>query len=276
MSVVDYYKEPFLREEVSLPDGTARPLLRGRHAIVTGGGKGIGKGITLRLAAAGADVLICGNGNMDMAEATAEEARAFGVRVETLRADLASEDAAELIASEAVRLFGGIDILVSNAAYQPNLDLDGYTAKRFSDVMEINLFSPLRLISACAPYLKKSECGRVIIVSSVHGKKPTSFDAGYATSKGGLQMLLREAAIELRPFGVTVNAILPGGTAVEFKSGETFSFPSVKVERERKYPRCVGLGKPGDMGNLAVFLASDLSSYLTGVSIRVDGGLLLF
>ena len=273
---VDYYKEPFFTTETSLPSGETRKLLEGRNAIITGGGKGIGKGITLRLAAAGANVLIVGCGNMAMAEDTAEEARAMGVKAEAFRADLGEEGSAEAIKNEALRLFGGIDILVSNAAYQPNLDIDEYTPERFNQVMQINLWSPLRLVSVCAPHLKESGHGRVIFVSSVHGKRVAGFDVGYATSKGGLQMLMREAAAELRTDNVTVNAILPGGTAIEFKSGDTFTFKSQRRQRERTYNNPAGLGTPGDNGNLAVFLASDLAAYITGVSIRVDGGLVLY
>ena len=276
MSTVDYYKEPFFTSQTEFPSGETKMLLEGRNAIVTGGGKGIGKGITLRLAAAGANVLIVGCGNMAMAEETAEEARALGVKAEAFRADLAEESSAKAIRDKALQLFGGIDILVSNAAYQPNLDIDEYTPERFNQVMQINLWSPLRLVAACAPYLRESGHGRVIFVSSVHGKRVAGFDIGYATSKGGLQMLMREAAAELRTGNVTVNAILPGGTAIEFKSGDTFTFKSERRERERVYRNPAGQGTPGDNGNLAVFLASDLASYITGVSIRVDGGLVLF
>lgn len=273
---IDHYTDAFLREAAVLPSGESAPLLKGRRAIVTGGGKGIGKGITLRLAAAGADVLICGWGNMDMAETTAQEARALGVRAKTFCADLGQADTAEKIVREAVDFLGGIDILVSNAAYQPNLDLEEYTPERFERVMQINLWSPVRLVSACIPYLKESGHGRVILVSSIHGKRPSGFDIAYAASKGGLQMLLREAALELRRDNITVNAILPGGTHVEFKSGETFQMHQKRVKRQREYARVFGTGSPSDSGNLAVYLASDLSAYITGTSIRVDGGIVLF
>ncbi len=273
---IDHYAEAFLREAERLPSGSREPLLKGRRAIVTGGGKGIGKGITLRLAAAGADVLICGCGNMEMAEETAQEARSLGVRAKAFCADLAREDAADRIVQEAARFLGGVDILVSNAAYQPNLDLQDYTPERFEKVLQINLWSPVRLVSACVPYLRQSGHGRIILISSIHGKRPSGFDIAYATSKGGIQMLMREAALELRRDEITVNAILPGGTHVEFKSGETFQMPHKRVKREREYERAFGTGSPSDSGNLAVFLASDMASYITGTSIRVDGGIVLF
>ena len=276
MKEVDYFAEPFLREMISLPEEKVSTLLRGRAAIVTGGGKGIGKGISLRLAAAGADLLIVGCGNMGMAEETAEQCRAFGVRAYTLRADLAREEAAYAVRDEALARFGKLDILVSNAAYQPNLDADEYSSALFREVQEINLWSPLRLICACIPSLEQSPHGRILVISSVHAKRTTGFDIGYATSKGGLQMLVREAAAELSAKHVTVNTILPGGTNVEFKSGQTHGIKHIAVARDRQFPRNYHNGNPGDTGNLCVYLASDLGAHIHGVSIRTDGGLLMF
>ncbi len=276
MRQVDYYAEPFLREMVSLPEEKVSSLLRGRAAIVTGGGKGIGKGISLRLAAAGADVLIVGCGNMAMAEETAEQCRGFGVRAYALRADLALEESAYVIRDEVVARFGRLDILVSDAALQPNLDADEYSTALFRQVEEVNLWSPLRLICACIPLLEQSPAGRILVVSSVHGKRTSGFDIAYATSKGGLQMLVREAAAELSAKHITVNTILPGGTNIEFKSGETHSIKHVTVPRERTYAPNYRSGNPGDTGNLCVYLASDLGAHINGVSIRTDGGLLMF
>lgn len=276
MKEVFYFAEPFLREMVSLPEEKSSSLLRGRAAIVTGGGKGIGKAISLRLAAAGADLLIVGCGNMGMAEETAEQCRSFGVQAYTLRADLALEESAYVIRDEAVSRFGKLDILISNAAYQPNLDADEYSSALFRQVEEINLWSPLRLICACIPELEKSPAGRIIVISSVHAKRTTGFDIGYATSKGGLQMLVREAAAELSAKHITVNTILPGGTNIEFKSGETHSIKHLNVPRDRKYTGNYQTGNPGHTGNLCVYLASDLGSHINGVSIRTDGGLLMF
>ena len=276
MNQVDYYAEPYLRDMVSFSTGETVRLLKDRAAIVTGGGKGIGRGISLRLAAAGARVLIAGYGNMAMAESTAKEIRDSGGEACAFRVDLAQEEAAYALRDEAVRRFGGIDILVSNAAYQPNLDADEYPGALFRQVQEINLWSPVRLVCACVPYLEKSPYGRVIVISSVHGKRVSGFDIGYATSKGGLQMLVREAAAELCAKGVTVNAILPGGTNIEFKSGDTHAFKTCDVPRPRTYPTNYRVGNPGDTGNLAVYLASDLGAHINGVSIRTDGGLLMF
>ena len=276
MREVNYFGEPFLLEAVTLPSGEAAPILKDRAAIVTGGGKGIGKGISLRLAAAGAKLLIVGCGNMAMAEETAGQIRAMGGECHTLKADLALEESAYAIRDEAVRLFGKLDILVSNAALQPNLDADEYPSALFRQVEEVNLWSPVRLVSACIPLLEQSPCGRIIVVSSVHGKRTSGFDVAYAASKGGLQMLVREAAAELCAKRITVNAILPGGTNVEFKSGVTRSIHHLAVERERTYAPNYRSGNPGDTGNLAVYLASDLGAHITGVSIRTDGGLLMF
>ena len=272
---VDYYDAPALTAMTSLPDGAISSMLEGKRAIVTGGGKGIGKGISLRLAAAGAAVVIVGNENLTMAEETAAEIRSQGGKVAVIGADLSKPESPKKVVDFTLETFSGVDILVNNAAYQPNLDIDEYSGERFNMVMQINLYAYIRMITQCIPHLRECGEGRIINISSIHGKRPTDFDFGYAVSKGGIHMLTREAAAELWQYGITVNAILPGGTAIEFKSGDVSSFKGMRVERERKYNLNFP-GMPSDTGNLCVYLASGLGRHINGCAIRTDGGCVLF
>jgi NAD(P)-dependent dehydrogenase (short-subunit alcohol dehydrogenase family) len=252
-------------------------MLKGRTAIVTGGGKGVGAGISRQLAAEGVNVLINCNSNQDMAENTAAQIREAGGNAFVYRADVSDREQVDAMIRKTVELYGGLDIVVNNAAWQPNLDIDEYTEEFFDGIMNINYGGYFRCMQAALPYLKQSKCPRVINISSVHGKRPTDFDVGYSMAKGAIKMLTREAAIELAEFGITVNAILPGAVKIEFKSGYTTPFKARRLQRDRKY-NFFPLGRvatPDDVGELVVFLASERGSYITGASIRLDGGSML-
>ncbi len=252
-------------------------VLQGRTALVTGGGKGVGAGISRQLAAAGASVVLGYRSNPDLAIETEAAIRAEGGHALAFQADVGVRAQVDAMVSAAVDTFGGLDILVNNAAWQPNLDIDEYTEAFYDDIMNINLRGYFRCMQAALPHLKKSPCPRIINISSVHAKRPTDFDVGYAMTKGAMTMLTREAAVEFAPYGITVNAVLPGAIQIDFKSGYTTPMKRKPVERERKYPFCplARPGQPSEIGSLVAFLASDGSSYLTGSSIRADGGAVL-
>lgn len=249
--------------------------LKGRVAVVTGGGKGIGSGISRALAAAGAKVLFNYNSNPDMAIKTLELIKEAGGEAYTMLADVSDRNQVDAMIQKAVELYGGVDILVNNAAWQPNMDIDEYTEKDYDQIMAINLGGYFRCTQAALPYLKKNGYGRVINISSVHGKRPSDFDVCYSMCKGGIKMLTREAAVEFKKYGITVNAILPGGIKIEFKSGVTHTFKRNHVERERKYDYLFKGGLPEDIANIVVFIASDEGSHLSGTSVRADAGAML-
>ena len=267
----DVWQRPALTLETDASGGLA-PILAGRRAVVTGGGKGIGRGISSRLARAGAEVLICGSGNMDMAYAARDEILERGGRAYCLQADLSESGGPEAVAREARRLFGGLDILVNNAAYQPNLDITEYTHSLFEKVLAIDLYAQMELISLCLPMLRESSEGRIVNIGSVHSKRPTGFDIGYATAKGGVLMLTREAACELHGTSVTCNCILPGATLIEFKSGETHRLHTEPRQRERTDFLAPVRGLPEDTGDLCVYLCSRMGRHINGCAIRTDGG----
>lgn len=250
--------------------------LEGRVAVITGGGKGIGAGISKALAAQGAKVLFNYNSNPDMAQKTVAEIQQAGGMAFTLYADVAQRQQVDAMMAKAVELYGGIDILVNNAAWQPNMDIDEYTDEDYDRIMDINLAGYFRCMQAALPYLKRSQCPRIINISSVHAMRPGDFDVCYSMTKGGIKMLTREAAVEFAKYGITVNAILPGGIKIEFKSGHTHPFKRKRVERARKYDLSFFKpGVPADVANVVLFLASEKSQHISGASIRVDGGAML-
>jgi len=251
--------------------------LNGRIAVVTGGGKGIGAGISKALASEGAKVLFNYNSNKDMAERTASLIREAGGYALTCYTDVGDRNQVDSMMKKAADTFGGIDILVNNAAWQPNLDIDEYTEDFYDRIMNINLGGYFRCIQSALPYLKQSKCPRIINISSVHGKRPSDFDVCYSMTKGGIKMLTREAAIEFGKYGITVNAILPGGVKIEFKSGYTTPFKTKHIDRDRKYHR-FPLGREAvteDVANIVLFLASEQSYYISGAGIRMDGAAML-
>ncbi|HEY5561456.1 MAG TPA: SDR family oxidoreductase [Clostridiaceae bacterium] len=251
--------------------------LKGRCAVVTGGGKGIGAGISKALAAEGVRVLINCNSNPTMAEATAKEIIESGGEAVVYPTDVSDRAQVDAMMKKANELFGTIDILVNNAAWQPNLDIDEYKEETFDEIMNINLGGYFRCIQAVLPYMKDSKCGRIINISSVHGKRPGDFDPGYSMAKGAIKMLTREAALEYAAYGITVNQILPGAVMVEFKSGVSGPFKMRRLKRERqfKFFPLNHVGVPEDIANTVLFIASERSLYMSGTSMRLDGGSML-
>ena len=279
---IDYLERPTLVSMTYPGTGETVRVLEGKRAIVTGGGKGIGKGISIRLAEAGASVVIVGNSNMTMAEETRALIEKRGGKAYTIGIDLAKPESAAKVVAFAVEKMGGIDILVNNAAFQPNMDVTEYSKELFQSVIDVNLISYLRMTMEALPWLKESGEGRIVNVGSVHSKRPTGFDFAYATSKGGVGMLTRETAAAYRRFGITANTILPGGTNIEFKSGEAGmekpnQIRTVRIARDREFqPAGYRYGFPSDTANLTVFFASKLGEHYNGCAVRADGGMVLF
>ena len=250
-------------------------LLEGRVAVVTGGGKGIGGGISKALASEGAKVLFNYNSNPDLANKTVSIIKENGGEAYTMGVNIESREQVDKMIKKAVDLYGGIDILVNNAAWQPNMDIDECTEEVYESVLNTNLAGYFRCIQSALPHLKKSDCPRIINISSIHAKRPGDFDVCYSMSKGGITMLPREAALELIRYGITVNAVTPGGIDIEFKSGESGPFKYKQVQRGRAYHRST-IGTPEDVANVVVFLASEKGKHINGTSIRVDKGAVLY
>ncbi|KKI89791.1 short-chain dehydrogenase [Bacillus sp. SA1-12] len=239
--------------------------LSGKVALVTGAGTGIGKEIAVELAKQGAKVAINYNSSEAGAKDTKQRIDEFYGDSIIVKADVSQKNEIDQMVKEVADHFGGIDILVNNAALQLNLDLFDYTDELYDKMMNINLKGYWQCIQAVTPYMKKKQCGRIINISSVHGKRPTDFDTVYSMTKGGIKMLARESAIELAKYGITVNTIAPGYVNVG-KGGDGSD--------RKKFPLGRG-GLPSDIAHMVCYIASDKTDYMSGASVRLDGASML-
>lgn len=248
----------------------------GRVALITGGGKGVGAGIARVFCKAGIRVCVGWNSSRELALKTLDEIKSAGGEAFLFKADVTDRAQLEAMAAETVRRYGGIDTLVNNAAMQPNRFIHGYDEETLRRVWDINIGGYLRALQVCLPYLTESEGGRVINVSSIHGKRPAVFDPGYAMTKAAIRLFTREAALELAAGNITVNSIELGTCRIEGKTGG-FAFPIRRPGETRENP-VDPMGRvcdPEDAGYLALYIASREAENLTGAGIRLDAGAML-
>ena len=243
---------------------------------MTGSGKGVGAGIVRVLCAHGMKCVINCNSNPQMAEETLKEIRDAGGEAFVYRADVSDPDQVKAMVNAAVERWGRLDVLVNNAALQRNLFIDQYNEESLSGLWNVNFSGYWRMIRAALPFLRKSPMPRIINIGSVHGKRPTCFDAGYAMTKGGVKMLTREAAIELQPEGIPVVCLSLGGCRIEFKTGKPEFCNSRPEETVNKRIRMQErLVLPEEVGETVRFLCSEAGAALTGDCIRIDCGQML-
>lgn len=247
-----------------------------RVALVTGSGKGVGAGIVRELSAAGMKCVINCNSNRAMAEETLAAVRSRGGEAFIIQADVSDPVQARRMVEETVERFGRLDVLVNNAAMQYNRFIDEYDEQLLSRQWDINFGGYWRMMKAALPHLRNSPMPRIINIGSVHGKRPTCFDAGYAMTKGAVKMLTREAAIELGPDGIPVTCISLGGCKIEFKTGRP-AFHNLRPPETvnpgiRQQDRLV---LPSEVGRLIRFLCSEAGAAMTGDCIRMDCGQML-
>jgi 3-oxoacyl-[acyl-carrier protein] reductase len=252
-------------------EGRMLNSIEGRSVIVTGASKGIGKGIARVLAAKGARVLVVAR-NIGPAEATANEIRAAGGKASALAADVSSWPDAQRIAAEATAQFGGIDILCANAGIFPAAKLHELTPEAWDEVLGTNLKGTFLTIKACLPAMKARRKGRIVVTSSITG--PVTGYPGwthYGASKAGQLGFMHTAAIELAPYNITINAVMPGNIKTEGLDGlgsEYLGQMTASIPMKR-------LGSVEDIAYAALFFASDEAAYITGQTLVVDGGQVL-
>jgi 3-oxoacyl-[acyl-carrier protein] reductase len=245
--------------------------LKSKSVIVTGGSKGIGKGIAKVFASHGAKVLIVARQLKD-AEATAQELIKAGGTASAFAADVTKLADMQAMARAASDRHGGLDVLCANAGIFPQAKIEELSPETWDEVMDTNLKGTFLAVKACIPYLKNSSQGRIVITSSITG--PVTGYPGwthYGATKAGQLGFMRTACIELAKYGITVNAVLPGNIVTEGLAG-------LGEEYQRSMAASVPLKRLGaveDIGHAAAFFASKEAAYVTGQTIIVDGGQIL-
>lgn len=244
-------------------------LLDGKVALITGAARGIGKAIALKYASEGANVAFTDLVIDEIAEQTVSEIKALGVDAKAYASNAANFDEAHAAVEEVIKDFGKIDILVNNAGITRDTLMLRMTEAQWDAVLTVNLKSAFNFMHAIAPVMMKQRSGSIISMSSVVGIGGNAGQANYAASKAGLIGLTKSMAKEIGPRGVRVNAIAPGFIITEMTAKLS---EEVRAEWAKSIPLRRG-GTPEDVANVATFLASDLSSYVTGQVIHVCGGM---
>lgn len=241
-------------------------LLEGKTALITGAARGIGKAIALRFAAEGANIAFT---DLAVNEETEAEIAALGVKAKSYASNAADFAETDALVARVKEDFGSIDVLVNNAGITKDGLMLRMTEQQWDAVIGVNLKSAFNFIHACVPIMMRQRGGSIINMASVVGVHGNAGQANYAASKAGMIALAKSIAQEMGPKGIRANAIAPGfiETAMTAQLPET-----VREDWMKKIPLRRG-GKPEDVADVALFLASDLSSYVSGQVIQIDGGM---
>jgi glucose 1-dehydrogenase len=260
---------------MTAPSATNAGRLAGRKALVTGSSKGIGRGIAVRLAQEGADVVINYNSDPRGADEALAEVHALGRRGAVIRANLGTVGEVRDLVTQSAEALGGLDVLVNNAGIEKHAPFWDVTESDFDAVLDVNLkgvfFATQAFVQQCRT---AGHPGKIINISSVHEELAFPNFAAYCASKGGVRMLTRTLAVELGPLGITINSIAPG--AIETPINTRLLNDPVKLQSLVRQIPLARLGKPADVAGLAVYLASADSDYVTGTTYLIDGGLTVF
>lgn len=246
--------------------------LEGKVAAITGGNQGIGLGIAQRFIQEGASVSICYLSDKPGTERVVEGLRSAGGNAVAIQADVSKIADGQRFISETVSQFGQLDILVNNAGVERRADFWEVTEADYDFVLSVNLKGLFFVTQAMVRYLIEAKRpGKIINISSVHEELPFPHFSSYCASKGGLKMITRNLSIELAPLGITINNIAPG--AIETPINKNLLNDPVKLKGLLENIPLRRLGKPQDVASIAAFLACEESSYVTGTTFVVDGGL---
>jgi glucose 1-dehydrogenase len=263
-----------------LPDYKTCPkLLIGQKAVVTGSSSGIGKAVAEGMARAGADVVINYARDAAGAQAAAKAIESEGGKAIIIQADVSKPDEVKSLFKQTLQAFGTIDILVANSGIQRDAQAIDMTLEQWNDVLGVNLTGQFLCIQeAVREFLRRGvrkeisvAAGKIICMSSVHEVIPWAGHVNYATSKGGIQMMMKSLAQELAPHRIRVNALGPGAIRTHintdaWKTKQAYADLMKLVPYKR-------IGEPEDIAQAAVFLASDMADYITGTTLFVDGGM---
>ncbi len=244
-------------------------LLEGKVAVITGAARGIGKAIALKFASEGADIAFTDLAIDEIGKATEQEIAALGVRAKGYASNAANFEEAHNVVAEIVKDFGRIDILVNNAGITRDGLMMRMTEQQWDMVINVNLKSAFNFIHAVTPIMMRQKGGSIINMASVVGVSGNAGQCNYSASKAGMIGLAKSIAKELGSRGVRANAIAPGFIITDMTAALS---DEVKAEWAKQIPLRRG-GTPEDVANVATFLASDLSSYVTGQVIHCCGGM---
>jgi 3-oxoacyl-[acyl-carrier protein] reductase len=245
-------------------------LLAGKTAIVTGASKGIGRSIAIKFAQQGANVAFTYLSSVEKGQALEQELAAFGIKAKGYRSDASNYAAAEALINDVVAEFGSLDILVNNAGITKDNLLMRMSEEMWDDVINVNLKSCFNTVKAATKTMMKQRSGSIINMTSVVGIKGNAGQANYAASKSGIIGFTKSVALELGSRGIRSNAIAPG--FIETEMTDALDEKTVQSWRDA-IPLKRG-GQADDVADACVFLASDMSSYITGQVLQVDGGML--
>jgi glucose 1-dehydrogenase len=247
--------------------------LQGKVAAITGGNRGIGLGIAQRFVQEGAAVSICYLSDKAGTEKIVEDLRANGAKAVAIQADVSKIADGQRFVAETTQQLGKIDVLINNAGVEKRAEFWEVTEADYDFVLNVNLKGLFFISQAFVKHHMQAKTGgKIINLSSVHEELPFPHFATYCASKGGVKMLTRDLSIELAPLDITINSIAPGAIETPINKALLNDPPKLKALLENIPLK--RLGEPSDVASVAVFLASDESSYMTGTTVFVDGGLL--
>jgi glucose 1-dehydrogenase len=271
-----------VRDDAILPAIPYAMNLQGQPALITGAGSGIGMATALGLAQAGADIVVNYIGDSAAAEDVAHRIEGFGSKAIAIEADVSKEDQVQAMFAKAIGHFGTLHVVVSNAGLQRDAPFDKMTLEQWETVIGVNLTGQFLTAREAVREFKKRgvvenvsvAAGKIICMSSVHQQIPWGGHVNYATSKGGIMMMMKSIAQEVAPSRIRVNAIAPGAIRTPINTS-AWSTPEAYADLMTLVPY-QRIGEPDDIARAAAWLASDASDYVTGATLFVDGGMTLY
>ncbi|HUZ02257.1 MAG TPA: SDR family oxidoreductase [Thermomicrobiaceae bacterium] len=246
--------------------------LTGKVALVTGSSSGIGKAIAIRLAHEGCDVCVNYHREEAAAQDTVQQIQGLGRKAIAVQADMGASTDVQAMVGRCETELGGLDIMVNNAGVEIKAPFIEVTEEHWDLVVHTNLKGVFFGMQAAARYMVPRRSGRIINISSIHEDATMPGNAPYCAAKGGVRMLMRTVAVELAPYGITVNNVAPGAIMTPINR-DTLSDPAKVAALEAVIPMA-RIGTPDDVAGVVVFLASDDAAYVTGATYFVDGGMI--
>lgn len=244
-------------------------MLAGRTAVITGGVRGIGYAIAEKFASEGADLIVTSTRDPETSSAELEKLRSYGGRVTAVRVNVAEKNEVEAVVTDAVDRMGGVDILVNNAGITRDGLLLRMSEKEWDDVISVDLKSSFNTIQVVLPFMLRQKSGSIINIASIVGVIGNPGQCNYAAAKAGLMGMSRSLAKEMGPKGIRTNCIAPGFIRTDMTAG----MPERMVEEWKSRIALRRPGTPEDVAGVALFLASDMSSYVNGEVINCCGGM---